>query len=140
MIQIPHSAFRIPQLADRRALGERGEAWAAAHLQAHGCTVEARRWRPAGQGLQGEIDLVVRDGPTLVFVEVRTRRGAAAGRAEESVTPAKGRRLLALALAYLQAHDLPDATDWRIDVVAIWVRPHGPPVITWLQGAVEAEQ
>ena len=101
--------------------------------------MEATRWRPAALGLRGEIDLVVRDGPTLVFVEVRTRRGATAGQAEESITPAKGRRLLALALAYLHAHDLPDATDWRIDVVAIWVRPHGPPVLTWLRGAVEGE-
>ena len=121
---------------ERQALGAQGEALAAAHLQAQGCVVRATRWRPAGQGLQGDIDLVVQDGPTLVFVEVRTRRGAA-GRAEESVTPTKQRRLLALALAYLQAHDLPDATDWRVDVVAIQMRAAGPPVLTWLRGAVE---
>jgi putative endonuclease len=123
---------------DRRALGQQGEARAAAYLAAQGCTILATNWRPAAQGLRGEIDLVVRDGPALVFVEVRTRRGATQGRAEESVTPAKQARLIALAEAYLQAHALPaDGTDWRIDVVAVWIRPAGAPVLTWLRGAVE---
>lgn len=123
---------------DRRALGQRGEALAAAHLAAQGCAILAVNWRPAGTGLRGEIDLLVQDGPALVFVEVRTRRGALPGRAEESVTPAKQARLIALAEAYLQAAALPaDRTDWRIDVVTVWVRPAGAPVITWLKGAVE---
>jgi putative endonuclease len=124
---------------DRRALGQRGEALAAAYLTARGCAILAANWRPAGRDLRGEIDLVAQDGPALVFVEVRTRRGALPGRAEESVTPAKQARLIALAEAYLQAAALPaDGTDWRIDVVAVWVRAAGPPVVTWLRGAVEA--
>jgi putative endonuclease len=127
------------RMDDRRALGARGEALAAAYLRGQGCVILATGWRPAALGLQGEIDLVVQDGPTLVFVEVRTRRGATPGRAEESVTPAKQRRLITLALAYLQTQALPDATDWRIDVVAVWARAAGPPVLTWLRGAVEAE-
>ena len=123
---------------ERRALGRRGEALAADYLTARGCTLLATNWRPAGSGLRGEIDLVVQDGPALVFVEVRTRRGALPGRAEESVTPAKQARLIALAEAYLQVAALPaDGTDWRIDVVAVWVRPGGAPVVTWLRGAVE---
>ena len=125
-------------MADRRALGQRGEALAAAHLAARGCTSLAANWRPAGGEVRGELDLIVQDGPALVFVEVRTRRGATPGRAEESVTPAKQARLIALAEAYLQAHALPaDGTDWRIDVVAVWVRPGGTAVLTWLRGAVE---
>ena len=123
---------------DRRALGRRGEDLAAAHLTARGCTILAANWRPAGTGLRGEIDLVVQDGPALVFVEVRTRRGALPGRAEELVTPAKQARLIALAETYLQAQDWPaDGTDWRIDVVTVWVRPGGAPVLTWLRGVVE---
>jgi putative endonuclease len=114
-------------------------------LQAHGLKIEAANWRPTGGALapfaRGEIDLVAREGATLVFVEVRSRHGAP-GRAEESVTPAKQRRLVTLAQAYLATYDLPeDAVDWRIDVVALhYGRGAGEPSINWLRGAVEAEE
>ena len=65
----------------RRKLGDFGEQAAAAHLLRQGYALVARKWRcPAG-----EIDLLMRDGATLVFVEVRTRRGELVGLAEESV-------------------------------------------------------
>lgn len=74
----------------------------------------AQNWRCSS----GEIDLIMRDGTTLVFVEVRTRRSAVNGLAEESVTPAKQRRLIALAQLYLDRHPA-EAAAWRIDVVAV---------------------
>ena len=57
----------------RHALGGDGEDLAAAHLQAAGLTLLARRWRGAAVDVRGEIDLVALDGPTLVLVEVKTR-------------------------------------------------------------------
>jgi putative endonuclease len=98
----------------RKKLGDFGEQAAAAYLIRQGYALLARKWRGAG----GELDLVMRDGEELVFVEVRTRRGAA-GAAEESVGPAKRGRLIALAYTYLEAAALPEATPWRIDVVAL---------------------
>ena len=101
-------------MSERQTLGRDGEARAAAYLRAHGLVIETANWRPTGGALapfaRGEIDLVARDGATLVFVEVRSRHGAP-GRAEELVTPAKQRRLLTLAQAYLATYDLPRG--WR---------------------------
>jgi putative endonuclease len=74
----------------------------------------ARKWRGPG----GELDLVLRDGATVVFVEVRTRRGPA-GAAEESVGRGKRARLAALAYAYIEATEVPADVPWRIDVVAL---------------------
>ena len=103
-------------MTDRRhtGLGEHGEKLAERHLVELGITVVERRYRTR----QGEIDLVCRDGDTLVFVEVKTRRTQRAGAPFESITPAKQRRLTRLALAYLKHHDLLDCPA-RFDVVGI---------------------
>ena len=98
---------------DRRGLGRHGEDLAARHLAAKGYEIVARNWRCE----TGELDLVVRDGDCLAFVEVRTRRGRALGTPEESITRAKQARLAALAEAYVQAHDWPG--DYRVDIIAI---------------------
>jgi putative endonuclease len=98
---------------DRRGLGRRGEELAAQHLAAKGYRIVARNWRCE----HGELDLVVRDGECLAFVEVRTRRGRALGTPEESITPAKQARLAALAEAYVSDNQWPG--EWRIDVVAV---------------------
>ena len=88
----------------RKNLGDFGEQAAATHLIKRGYTLLLRKWRcPAG-----EIDLLMRDGSTLVFVEVRTRRGDRLGTAEESVGRAKQAKLIALAYAYLEAAGAPD--------------------------------
>ena len=107
----------------RKKLGDFGEQAAAAYLIRQGYELLARKWRnyTRHRGGGGEIDLVVRDGMTLVFVEVRTRRypGRASGSAEESVGPLKQARLIALAYAYLEAATVPEDTPWRIDVIAL---------------------
>jgi putative endonuclease len=93
---------------------------AADLLAGKGYQMVARNWR-SGRG--GEIDLVARDGPSLVIVEVRTRRGQVFGSAEESITPAKQARLSSLAEAYSAS------VGWqgplRIDVVAISLSSDG---------------
>lgn len=104
----------------RQRLGQAGEQMAADLLAGKGYQIVARNWR---SGRSGEIDLVAQDGPTLVIVEVRTRRGLVYGSAEESVTSAKQARLTALAEAYSAS------VGWqgplRIDVVAISLSSDG---------------
>ena len=96
-------------------LGASGEAHARRHLEALGWRHVASNWRAPS----GEVDLVMTDGPELVFVEVKTRRGEASGRAEDAVSAAKGRRLLATGEAFIAAR--PEFADaiWRVDLVAI---------------------
>lgn len=99
----------------RRSLGTRGEMIAARYLQGQGYTILERNWRCP----EGELDIISTDGDVLAFVEVRTRRGLRSGPTpEESITPAKQRRLIQLAQLYLQERELDDV-NWRIDLVAV---------------------
>jgi putative endonuclease len=77
--------------------GAAAEALAARFLTARGLAIVGRNYRCRG----GEIDLVARDGKTLVFVEVRLRRNRAFGGAAASITAAKRRRLRLAAEHYL---------------------------------------
>ena len=98
----------------RRRLGNRGEALAADELARLGYAILDRNWRCA----VGEADIVARRGDTWAFFEVRTRRGSEFGTPEESVTPAKQRRMAEVALSYLAERDLSDA-DWGLGMVAV---------------------
>ncbi|MEO7428113.1 MAG: YraN family protein [Acidimicrobiales bacterium] len=98
----------------RRALGAAGEARAAAWYEANGYEVVARNWRCR----DGELDLVVRRGRQLVFVEVKARTTDRFGIPAEAVTSAKQRRLRGLAARYLADTDT-RASGLRFDVVAI---------------------
>lgn len=104
----------------RRGLGRWGEDYAARHLEAAGYTLVARNWRCR----EGEIDLIFRDGETVVFVEVKTRRGRAFGAPEEALTPQKAQKLLDLGQQYAADHDL-DGVAWRIDLVAVELDDRG---------------
>jgi putative endonuclease len=98
----------------RRDLGDFGERVAAAHLEAKGYRIRERNFRVR----EGEVDIIAERDGTLVFVEVRTRRGESMGSAAESVTAAKASRIVATAQAYVQAReDCP--RDQRIDVIAL---------------------
>jgi putative endonuclease len=101
----------------RQGLGRRGEAAAAAHLRRAGLTIITQNWRCS----VGELDLIAQQDAQLVFVEVRTRRAASnhGPSPEESITPAKAQRLIALAYAYLEQAALPSETPWRIDLIAV---------------------
>lgn len=70
---------------------------------------------------QGELDLVMRQGRTVVFVEVKSRGGEAFGRPEEFVTAAKQRRIVKAALEFLKGEKLTSAP-LRFDVVSIGPR------------------
>ena len=117
-------------------IGEIGEELARHHLEAKGHRVVATNYRCRW----GEVDLIARDGPEWVFVEVRTRRNAAYGSPEESVTPAKARRLTLTAQDFLrQRVAAPANLEWRIDLVAILLGPNRRVLsINHLENIVEA--
>jgi putative endonuclease len=115
--------------AMRRALGAYGETLAARHLEERGMAVLERNWRcPAG-----EIDLVLRDGDTLVVCEVKTRSGAAFGTPHEAITPVKLARLRELSARWLVAHGLGER-EVRIDLVAVLRPPRGACVVEHVAG------
>ncbi len=99
----------------RQAMGAYGERSAARHLtEEQGMTLLDQNWRCAA----GEIDLVLRDGDTLVVCEVKTRRGEEYGAALEAVTEEKFARLRHLAAFWLEAQGLV-VPDVRIDLVGV---------------------
>lgn len=105
-------------MGDRNELGRRGEQAAADFLAGLGWTVVARNWRCR----EGEIDIIARDGPTLVFCEVKTRRGTGFGVPFDAITHTKRVRLRRLVAAYLaEAAGHPGPV--RIDAIGIlWAR------------------
>lgn len=112
----------------RQRLGRAAEALAARHLEARGCTVLDRRYRATA----GEIDLVVRDGRTVAFVEVKARRGVGKGYPAEAVDARKRRRIVGVARAWLDEHG--PAGPLRFDVVAVRVGG-GRARVTWIRDA-----
>lgn len=101
--------------------GRSGEALAEEHLRRKGMLVLARNYRCRA----GEIDLVARDGDTVVFVEVKERRGRSHGSAVEAVGWSKRRKVARAARMYAAVHGLSDAP-LRFDVVAIDWGASGP--------------
>jgi putative endonuclease len=114
----------------RKQTGRRGEDIAASFLTGKGYQIIERNWRCS----LGELDLIVQNHDTLVFVEVRTRSVSRFGLAEESITPAKQARLIELAQSYVQEKAL-TAQRWRIDVVAVQLG-RGLPQINHIENAV----
>ncbi|WP_102126443.1 YraN family protein [Deinococcus planocerae] len=95
--------------------GAEAEDRAAAHLQALGREVVARNYRLPG----GEIDLITREGGTLIFTEVRQRKNARFGGAAESVTPRKLALMHRAALTYLTREHGRDDLPCRLEVLTI---------------------
>lgn len=112
---------------DRQLSGQAGEDAALDYLQQQGLQLVERNFRCKG----GEIDLIVRDQVTLVFVEVRKRADASHGGAAASITAAKQRRLLIAAQSYLQRYREPPAC--RFDVIAI-----DGEQMEWLKNAIQS--
>ncbi|OOV88435.1 YraN family protein [Oceanospirillum linum] len=84
----------------------------------------------------GEIDLVMLDKDTLVFVEVRFRKSSNFGSAAETVTRSKQDKLIRTALLYCQKNKI--GTPWRIDVVAMTHNPKTALEINWIPSAITA--
>jgi len=116
----------------RQILGKHGEDLACGELERRGYAILARRYRRRG----GEIDIIARDGETMVFVEVKARDSRAFGEAAEAVTGWKRRRMLQIALDYLATHRL-SGRPCRFDVVSIHFDAGGP-VVDLFQNAFDA--
>ena len=86
---------------------------------------------------QGEIDLILRDGDVIVFVEVRQRRSSRFGSPAETIHPGKQRRLISAATHFLQSHR--DCTDrpCRFDAVTLQTE-NGRETIEWIRDAFQA--
>jgi putative endonuclease len=96
--------------------GSRGEAAALDHLKRKGLTFLAANFR----GRRGEIDLIFRDGPCLVFVEVKTRSNSGWTRPSRAVDLRKRRALFRTAEDYLRLLGNPDVA-WRFDVMEVLI-------------------
>lgn len=109
--------------------GAAAEELAARHLARRGCRLLARRYRWKG----GEIDLVVRDGRVLAFVEVKARSGPAYGAAALSVTARKRGRIRRTAARWLSEHG-PAGGPCRFDVVCV-ESSDGRARVRWIRDA-----
>lgn len=112
-----------------QALGRFGEDAAVRHLLDAGFEVLERNWRCS----VGEIDIVARDGDTIVLVEVKTRRGLGFGAPLEAVTPRKAARLARLGVEYRRAAGQASAP-LRIDLVGVLLPRDGAVQIEHLPG------
>ena len=131
--------MRLPTWLRRRknslTLGEQGEATAAHYLRRQGLRIIGRSVRTKFS----EIDLVAVDRGTIVFVEVKSRRGGEHSTAAEAVDDEKQRRLTRAALAYLKAHRLLNYPT-RCDVVAVhWPDDTADPRIDHFRNAFTTE-
>jgi putative endonuclease len=118
----------------RQHLGRIGEDLALAHLERLGYALVARNYRTR----HGEIDLVVYDGTTLVFVEVKTRRANSARRGPwEALHERKRRQVRRMAMAFLlEVMDRPHSADLRFDAIGVLIDGHGQLVrLDHLEGA-----
>ena len=96
-------------------LGALGEELAVRFLRDGGYRILATNYRCN----YGEVDIVAKDGRVLAFIEVRTRRSRRFGAAEESLTAAKRKHLVAACQDYIQRHGDGDV-EWRIDLVCVY--------------------
>ncbi len=107
----------------RRQLGDHGEDLAAAALKQQGYKILERNYVTP----LGEIDLIARQGKTVVFVEVKTRKSLRFGSPQEAVSFSKQQRLQRLADYYMKDKRLAGA-GVRFDVVAVTLAGDGPQV------------
>jgi putative endonuclease len=116
----------------RVVLGKSGEDLACRELERRGYVIVARRYRRRG----GELDIVARDGATLVFAEVKMRESRDFGDAAEAVTWHKRRRIAQLARDYMARHYVAPCP-CRFDVVSIHVDA-GRPIVEIYQNAFDS--
>jgi putative endonuclease len=108
----------------RKVLGARGEDLAVKYLKKKGYKVIERNYRCQ----LGEIDLIARQGDTLVFVEIKSRSSPGFGLPQEAVDRFKQDKLIEVARAYLAERRLTEDITMRFDVVAVRLTPSGPDI------------
>jgi putative endonuclease len=121
-------------MIDKQTLAREGEDAAAAYLNKAGWRILERNFH---YGRAGEIDIIARDGEWTVFVEVKTRRSAAYGAPEYSITPAKQRQLMRIARGYMYLHGAGELL-CRFDVITVDYRYSGDHVLNHIHNAFTA--
>lgn len=117
-----------------RAIGSHYERVAARYLAQQGVTILEQNVYNRG----GEIDLIGRDGESLVFFEVRYRGEGSLVDPAGSITQSKQRRLVRAASYYLHRHGLWNMPS-RIDVVAIMPGTVRKYRVQWIKNAIQAD-
>jgi putative endonuclease len=120
-------------MATTRQRGNHWERVAESFLNKRGLQTLERNY----QVRCGEIDLIMRDGNTLVFTEVRYRGNATHGSGADSVTPTKQRRIIHAAQLFLQRHPSFQDRACRFDVVSIGPEK-GRTLMNWIRNAFDA--
>jgi putative endonuclease len=123
-------------LSEHLRRGASGEKIASRFLRSHGYKVLYRNFKDR---TGGEIDIVCRDGDTLVFVEVKTRGDERFGRPIEAVDRQKQMRVSKGGLAWLRLLDNPDVI-FRFDVVEVLLPKKGEPQCELIENAFELSQ
>ena len=116
-----------------KTLGDWGETVAADFLRQKGWQILARQVRYSG----AELDIVAKDGDTLVFAEVKTRRGISHGLPAQAVNWRKQKQIIKAAQIYLDRHNLTNIP-CRFDVLEVYVQPGGSYDIRLMPAAFEA--
>lgn len=110
-------------------MGKKGEQYAQAYLETQGFRLITKNYHSRF----GEIDLIMDDGWTLIFVEVRVRNHQGYGSALESVTPKKQEKIWQTAEVYLQEY--PTKRPVRLDVIGIEGLNTASPTLEWVKSA-----
>ncbi len=124
----------LPEEDARHRLGESGEIVARSHLIRLGWEILSTRYRCR----EGEIDIIARDGETLVFVEVKARRGSARTVPAEAVDARKRTLMQTAAQTYLFESELPEDSPCRFDVAEVIFLPDGRASVRLLPDAFMA--
>lgn len=124
------TGLRWPRRAPRET-GQAAEAQACGYLQSRGLQLLTRNYTVRG----GELDLVMQDGDSLVFVEVRYRRQSDHGSPLESITATKQARLRKAAGHFLQQHPQLADRPCRFDVIGLTADRNGRATIEWVRDA-----
>lgn len=117
----------------QQRIGRAAEQYASQWLASRGLAPIAHNYHCA----YGELDIVAQHGDTLVFIEVRYRKGLSHGGALASITKHKQRRIAQAAMHYLQAHHIPATVNCRFDVLGVCKNDYEQWQCHWVQGAFE---
>ena len=120
-------------MPNTKRTGAEGEILARKYLREKGYVILDSNWSTTF----GELDIVAERGDELVFVEVKTRRGAGTEAALEAVTQAKRERMLKAVYQYLHDHDIDADAQWRMDVIAVAIQAGVRPQIDHVEDAFD---
>lgn len=113
-------------MQNKRSLGTEKESLAIDYLQTRGAELLAKNFYFHG----GELDLIVKDGEYICFIEVKYRKNKSFGSPEEAVTKAKQKKIIQGARVFLFKNHYPADTPCRFDVISVYQEE-----ITWIKDA-----